>query len=477
MPTALEHGRTVVAEKDGATRAARREVIFIEEELLEIAADLPEPLRAAFPQALPADPSVASPATTVHAEQVDHPVATPIAHRRAGQAVLQVAFGLDLLLYGLVVPFLPVRAQMLGASPVVTGALFGSYAAGLFLATPLAGWLADRLGGRRTLLFGLFALLSATLLFAFATDLTLLFVARAAQGVAGALTWTAGLALLAQIVEDRERPAAFARIFVATGVGTLLGPSLGGALYTWGGFRAPFLVAVILVALDGIGRVLFLPGRDTHERSALARGTTRALLRDRRFVLALIATLIGAGVLALLEPTLPPLLGTRFGLHALPIGLFFGGTVLVNTLALPLVGYTTRQLGAQVTIVFGMFFAALALTMIAVSTSLVHIGIALAALGFAAPFTLVPTLELLTTLGKGDKPAEKAPYGAIYAAYNFAYAGGIFLGPLASGYTIMQLGPEAGLALPAIMPLLLGLVMFVGLSLPRKRRRSSAQAS
>ena len=152
------------------------------------------------------------------------------------------------------------RAQVLGASPVVTGALFGSYAGGLFLATPLAGWLADRLGGRRTLLGGLFALLAATLLFAFSTDLTLLFVARAAQGVAGAFTWTAGLSLLAQIVDERERPAAFGRIFVATGVGTLLGPSLGGALYTWGGFRAPFLFAMILVALDGIGRVIFLPG-------------------------------------------------------------------------------------------------------------------------------------------------------------------------------------------------------------------------
>jgi predicted MFS family arabinose efflux permease len=228
---------------------------------------------------------------------------------------------------------------------------------------------------------------------------------------------------------------------------------------------------MILVALDGIGRVIFLPGRDPTERSALTHGTTRTLLRDRRFVVALIATLFGAGVLALLEPTLPPLLSSRFGLHALPIGLFFGGTVLVNTLALPLVGYTTRQLGAPVTIVFGMLFAALALTMIAVSTTLVHIGIALAALGFAAPFTLVPTLELLTTLGKGNAPAEKAPYGAIYAAYNFAYAGGIFLGPLAAGFTITQFGPEAGLALPAALPMLLGLIMFAGLALSRRRRR------
>jgi predicted MFS family arabinose efflux permease len=121
-----------------------------------------------------------------------------------------------------------------------------------------------------------------------------------------------------------------------------------------------------------------------------------------------------------------------------------------------------------------MLFAALALTLIAVSTTVYHIAFALAALGFAAPFTLVPTLELLTTLGIRDRPAETAPYGAIYAAYNFAYAGGIFLGPLVAGYTITSFGPEAGLALPAVLPLLLGLAMFAGLGLPRRAHRERA---
>ncbi len=166
---------------------------------------------------------------------------------------------------------------------------------------------------------------------------------------------------------------------------------------------------------------------------------------------------------------MPPLLEARFGLRPLDIGLFFAGTVLVNTLALPLVAYTTRQLGAEASIVFGLLAAALALIMLAVSTSLVHVSVALAAVGFAAPFTLVPTLELLTVIGQGDGPPAHAPYGAIYAAYNFAYAGGIFLGPLASGFTIAKLGSTVGLALPAALPLLLGLTMFVGLNLARPR--------
>ena len=71
----------------------------------------------------------------------------------AAQVALLGAFFIDLLLYSLVVPFLPGEAEQLGASPAVTGALFAMYAAGLFAVTPLAAWLTDRVGAHQTLLW------------------------------------------------------------------------------------------------------------------------------------------------------------------------------------------------------------------------------------------------------------------------------------------------------------------------------------
>ncbi|HEU5347589.1 MAG TPA: MFS transporter, partial [Ktedonobacterales bacterium] len=174
-------------------------------------------------------------------------------HRTAAQVVLLGAFGLDMLLYSLVIPFLPGEAQGLGASPLVTGALFAMYAAGIFAATPLAAWFTDHLGPRRTLLWGLLALAASTLLFAFSPTLALglpgLFVARASQGIASALAWTAGLAVLVQLYSAEERPRLFARAFTVTGLAVLIGPPLGGALYTLGGFTLPFMVATGLVVL------------------------------------------------------------------------------------------------------------------------------------------------------------------------------------------------------------------------------------
>jgi MFS transporter, DHA1 family, solute carrier family 18 (vesicular amine transporter), member 1/2 len=387
-----------------------------------------------------------------------------VRRRRAAQVVLLAAFAIDLLLYGLVVPFLPGHAQALGASQAVTGALFASYAAGTLLATPPAAWLTDRLDARRALLAGLLALMAATLLFAYAPGLPALFAARTAQGVSSAVTWTAGLALVAQLYEPRERLAVFSGIFVASGVGILIGPPVGGVLYAWGGFRAPFLIGALLVALDGLGRLIFLPGRAALKPTPAAHDSNGNLLRSGRFLLALAITLVGAAVLALLEPTLPPLLAATFGLPPLVIGLLIGCMILVYMAALPLATLATHRLSAQVTIVFGLFFGALGLVLLASSSSVGHVAFALAAVGLAAACTLGPTLELLTAVGEAQHAGSNSavPYGAIYGAYNVAYAGGILIGPLAAGLATGAFGAARGIGLPAVLPLLMAFVMLGG---------------
>lgn len=60
--------------------------------------------------------------------------------------VVILAIFADMLMYGLVVPFLPVHAESLGASQSEIGLLFASYALALFVATPFFGALADKVG-------------------------------------------------------------------------------------------------------------------------------------------------------------------------------------------------------------------------------------------------------------------------------------------------------------------------------------------
>lgn len=377
--------------------------------------------------------------------------------RGAAQAVLLGAFGLDALLYMLVVPFLPSRAQSLGASPFVTSALFAMYAACLFAATPALGWLSDRLGARRVLLMGLAALAAATLAFAYAPGLPLLFAARGAQGVAAAATWTAGLALVAQLTPLAQRPKVFSRILMANGVGTLVGPPLGGLLYMLGGFSAPFLVVAALVVLDGCGRVLFLPGSRVLGAAQISAGRRNGALvkRDSQFVFALLVTLAGAGLLAMAEPSIPLVLSTHFGVEPVVIGLVFGGVALVFILFQPLVAAVTRWVGAERAVAFGLVMSAGALMLEATSATALQAELGLIHLALGLSLILLPALEVLTRSGQKRAVA----FGTLFAAYNLAYAGGQLVGPLIAGATITAAGPAQGFALLSLIPAVLGFVL------------------
>jgi MFS transporter, DHA1 family, solute carrier family 18 (vesicular amine transporter), member 1/2 len=124
--------------------------------------------------------------------------------------------------------------------------------------TPLVGRWVDRAGPRAPMLAGLLGLAVATVLFAAvadlggATGLAVLLTARAAQGAAAAVTWTAGLALIAVTHPPDRRGPAMGLALTAFGVGILLGPLVSGALADLYGPRAPFVLIAALVAADTV---------------------------------------------------------------------------------------------------------------------------------------------------------------------------------------------------------------------------------
>ncbi len=466
MKTLSSHPDTVAAFSPRALVLVIEEIV-ITEETLERRLVAPEPAHTTAPARTEAAAQAPEPALVASAvATVDLPVPytiSPAKPRRViVQAVLLGAFFLDTLLYTLVIPFLPGRAHALGVSPFLTSMLFAMYAGCFCLATPVAGWLTDRIGARQTLLLGLIALGLATVMFAVVPGLPPLFVARGAQGVAGAVTWTAGLALVAQLFGAEERSALVARILVASSAGTLLGPPLGGFLYAIGGFRAPFLAVAALVLLDGFGRIVFLPrGSALATPGSPRQPNGRPLFRDRHFVTALFVTVAGAALFTLLEPSLPPFLSARFGASSLVIGLIFGAQPLVFAFAQPLVTRAVRRLSAEITITFGLAFGAGALLLLGISSSLAHVLVALAFLAFGGALILLPAIDLLIPperIGSATA-AHNVRYGAIFAAYNLSNAGGMFLGPLLAGGVITWLGATSGFTALSAFPVLCGLVV------------------
>jgi EmrB/QacA subfamily drug resistance transporter len=105
--------------------------------------------------------------------------------------------------------------------------------------------LADRLGRRRVFAVGLAIFSLASLLAGFASDPTFLNLARALQGIGGAVMFAVSLALIAQeFSPGRERGMAMGVYGATIGVSVAIGPLVGGALTEGLGWESIFFINV-----------------------------------------------------------------------------------------------------------------------------------------------------------------------------------------------------------------------------------------
>ena len=105
-----------------------------------------------------------------------------------------------------------------------------------------AGSIADLKGRRLVFSIGIVVFTIGSALCGIAQDATFLAVARAFQGIGGAIMFATSLALLADAFEPRERGVAFGVFGAVTGVAVAIGPVLGGALTSWLSWRWIFFV-------------------------------------------------------------------------------------------------------------------------------------------------------------------------------------------------------------------------------------------
>src|SRR5690348_10394925 len=124
--------------------------------------------------------------------------------RKASLGTLFLTVFLDLLGFGLVVPFLPGVARAYGASDSVATLLGTVYSLMQFLLIPVWGRLSDRVGRRPVLLWSIAASATGMVILGFANSLALIFVARIWSGAATANIAVAQ-AYIADVTEPKDR--------------------------------------------------------------------------------------------------------------------------------------------------------------------------------------------------------------------------------------------------------------------------------
>jgi EmrB/QacA subfamily drug resistance transporter len=119
-----------------------------------------------------------------------------------------------------------------------------AYALALATSVLNAGSLADLLGRKRVFVAGVVVFTAASALCGAASTPLFLILARAGQGIGGAIMFAVSLALLSQEFHGRERGTAFGIWGATTGAAVAIGPLVGGMLTTWLSWRWIFFVNI-----------------------------------------------------------------------------------------------------------------------------------------------------------------------------------------------------------------------------------------
>ncbi|CAN7546730.1 MFS transporter [Bradyrhizobium sp. LjRoot220] len=153
-----------------------------------------------------------------------------------------------------VVVAMPGIAKDLGFAVAGAAWVIDAYSLAFTGALLASGALADRFGRRCSMLSGNAVFLVASIGCGMAADSPMLLASRVVQGVGAAFLVTGAVALVAGAFPDLgQRARAFGIIGVISGVAMALGPTLGGLLASWFGWRwifyanIPFCLALALV--------------------------------------------------------------------------------------------------------------------------------------------------------------------------------------------------------------------------------------
>lgn len=373
--------------------------------------------------------------------------------RRKGAlfALLLTVF-IDMVGFGIIIPFMPFWAEHFDATPDMVTLLFATYSAVAFFFSFFWGWASDRWGRKPVLLLSLMGSVMSFVWLGFADALWVLFAARALGGVFGA-NITVAQAYIADVTAPEDRAKGMGLMGAAFGMGFVIGPAIGGLLAGPDAanpdFRTPFLVAGAVSFVGVLTGLIFLREPERHRPPEISR-SMGARFRSFGLVIAHPGVAMPVLVLAImgfamagLESTLALWTERAHGWGPRETGYFFGfiGVMLVIVQG-GIVGRAVRRFGESRVAPFGAF------------TMMVGIGM----IPWCATVPLVLLSGALIVLGYGlGNPAlnglvsRNAPdhiQGAVLGASQSAQALCRVFGPITAGALFAAFSPD--------MPFLVG---------------------
>ncbi len=275
--------------------------------------------------------------------------------KNANRNVAILAFTLLVVMlgFGIVIPIFPFYIESMGAGGTELGLLGASYAFMRLIFGPIWGGLSDRVGRKPILMIGILGYGITMLWFGLADRLWVLFVARSLSGILSSATSPTTMAYVGDSTPEKERGRGMGFLGAALGLGTVLGPGLGGLL-AGESLSLPFFIAAGMSFLALVLVALLLP-ESLPPEARQAKDRSQSLRTGMHAWLAMVNGTLGAlfSVGFLVSYALTVFYGI-FGLYALQkygygpdqVGVIFMVVGLVSALAQGvLTGPFTRRWG------------------------------------------------------------------------------------------------------------------------------------
>ncbi|CAL8093259.1 unnamed protein product [Orchesella dallaii] len=409
------------------------------------------------------------------------------------QWVLLIMFGLvDLLsavCIALQAPFYPAEAERKGATATEYGLVFGIFEFVVFLSSPIYGKYMNKLGPKTVFSVGTLVTSISVICFGLldrvddhALFIALCFICRIFEALGCAGFFIATFTIIA--CEFPESVATtFASLETFFGLGMILGPTVGGALFEVGGFSLPFFVVGGALLLTAFLSSFVMPkidkATDEDGNEQLGYGVWM-VLRIPSVALAAIsvaATSLSLGyVSAILEPHI-----RRFGLTPLQTGLVFIVNGGVYALTAPMWGFVCDWLSRPVYVtILGNIMIFISFLIIGPASFMPFdtilwvtiVGLAIQGIGFGCCLVAGFIVGLKDSM-KFGLPDNMATYGVASGLWTSMISLGAFVGPSVGGVLYDTVGFREGSWLILAVSLVMGVTISIHTFATRPRSSSS----
>ena len=268
--------------------------------------------------------------------QIQQPIEQSAARGLNGGLLFLLAglAALGALSTNIILPSFPAIAEALSATRPQLGLTLTTFFIAFALGQLVVGPLSDRIGRRPLVIGGLIVAVVGSAVCALAHDMTTLIVGRIIQAFGVCAASVLSRAIARDLFDGPALARVLALVLVAMAAAPGFSPLIGGALNTWLGWRAAFvLVGLLAVVLTvhydvSVGETHRADNRSADSAGAVARAYVR-LGRNGLFIRPAASVGLVIGALYAFFAATPAILIGALGLSPLQLGQFFAATDFV----------------------------------------------------------------------------------------------------------------------------------------------------